>query len=54
MKKSFQTTKFETIKAEMVKHIQFQGKIDCHTGSVILHKNMFWLPVDSDGCIKDW
>jgi hypothetical protein len=54
MKKSFQTTEFEAIKAEMVHHIRLQGKIRCHTGRVILHKNMLWLPVDSAGCIKDW
>jgi hypothetical protein len=54
MKKSFYTTEFAPVKAEIVNYIQSQGKICCHTGSVILHKNMLWLPVDSSGCITDW
>jgi hypothetical protein len=54
MKKSFHTTEFEAVKNEIVNYIQSQGKICCHTGSVVLYKNMLWLPVDASGYITDW
>jgi 2'-5' RNA ligase len=54
MKKSFQTTEFESVKAEIINYIHSQGKICCHIDRVGLYKNMLWLPVDSSGCIMDW
>jgi 2'-5' RNA ligase len=54
MKKSFQTTEFEAIKAEIWQYMQAQGRIHCRTTSVVCRKKMLWLPVEPEGEIRDW
>jgi hypothetical protein len=54
MKKSFQTTEFDAVKAEILAYIRSNGKIHCRTRSVSSHKNMLWLPVEPTGAILDW
>jgi 2'-5' RNA ligase len=54
MKKSFQTTEFEAVKAEILHHIQTRGKIYCRTTGVACHKKMLWLPVEPVGEVKRW
>jgi hypothetical protein len=54
MKKSFQTTAFDAVKAEILAHIHTHGKILCQTLDVACHKNMLWLPVEPAGAILDW
>jgi hypothetical protein len=54
MKKSFQTTEFESVKAEVLRFIHLQGEIRCQTAGVTCHKKMLWLPVNADGAILDW
>jgi hypothetical protein len=54
MKKSFQTTDFDEVKAEILVHIHKYGKISCNILEPVLHKKMIWLPVASQGQIRDW
>jgi hypothetical protein len=54
MKKSFQTTEFDAVKAEILAHIYTHGKILCRTRDIAYHKNMLWLPVEAAGAIWDW
>jgi 2'-5' RNA ligase len=54
MKKSFQTTAFESVKAEILHHIQLHGEISCQTANVTCHKKMLWLPVNPARAILDW
>jgi hypothetical protein len=53
MKKSFQTTEFEAVKAEIVSVMQAQGAICCRTSGVVCRKKMLWLSVEPEGKIKD-
>jgi hypothetical protein len=54
MKKSFQTTEFEAVKAEIVHHMQTRGEIHCRTTGVVCHKKMLWLMVEPVGEVKCW
>jgi 2'-5' RNA ligase len=54
MKKSFQTTEFDAVQAEIIRHMQAQGEIHCRTASVICRKKMLWLPVKPEGEIRAW
>jgi hypothetical protein len=54
MKKSFQTTDFNKVKAEILMHIHEYGKIRCNIAEPVLHKKMIWLPVASQGQIREW
>jgi hypothetical protein len=54
MKKSFQTTEFESVKAEVLRYIQRQGEIRCQTTGVTCQKQMLWLSVDVSGDILEW
>jgi hypothetical protein len=54
MKKSFQTTEFEAVKAEVLHHIRLQGELRCQTTGVTCHKNMLWIPVNAAGDVLDW
>jgi hypothetical protein len=54
MKKSFQTTDFDKVKAAILMHIHEYGKIRCNISEPVLHKKMIWLPVASQGQIREW
>jgi hypothetical protein len=54
MKKSFQTTDFDEVKTEILMHIHEYGKISCNILEPVLHKKMIWLPVASQGQIREW
>jgi 2'-5' RNA ligase len=54
MKKSFQTTEFEAVKAEIIHHMQARNKLHCRTTGVACHKKMLWLMVEPAGEIKRW
>jgi hypothetical protein len=54
MKKSFQATEFEAVKAEIVHHMQTRGKIRCRTTGVVCRKKMLWLMVEPVGEVKRW
>jgi hypothetical protein len=54
MKKSFQTTEFEAVKAEIVHHMQTRGKIHCRITGVVCRKKMLWLMVEPEGEIRAW
>jgi hypothetical protein len=54
MKKSFQTTEFEAVKAEILHHMQASGEIHCRTTGVVCHKKMLWLMVEPEGESKRW
>jgi hypothetical protein len=54
VKKSFKTTEFDAVKAEILAYIRTNGKIHCRTRGVSCHKKMLWLPVNPTGEILDW
>jgi hypothetical protein len=54
MKKSFQTTEFESVKAEVLRYIQHKGEIRCQTTGVTHQKQMLWLSVNASGDILEW
>jgi 2'-5' RNA ligase len=54
MKKSFQTTEFEAVKAEIVHHMQARGPLHCRTTGVVCRKKMLWLTVEPMGEINVW
>jgi hypothetical protein len=54
MKKSFQTTEFDAVKAEILTYIHVQGKIHCRTRGVACRKKMLWLPIEPAGEILEW
>jgi 2'-5' RNA ligase len=51
LKKSFQTTDFDAVKAEVGEYLRAKGPIRCRTSGVVCHKRMLWLPVQPDGAI---
>jgi 2'-5' RNA ligase len=54
MKKSFYTTKFDEVKAQIKSFIFERGKINCHADGIEIHKNMIWLPIETKGDLASW
>jgi 2'-5' RNA ligase len=54
MKKSFYTTEFDEVKAQIKSFIFERGKINCAVGEIGIHKNMIWLPVETKGDLSCW
>jgi 2'-5' RNA ligase len=54
MKKSFYTTEFEEVKAQVKSFIFERGKINCAVGGLEIHKNMIWLPIEAKGDLASW
>jgi 2'-5' RNA ligase len=54
MKKSFYTTAFDEVKAQIKSFIFERGKINCTVGEVEIHKNMIWLPIETKGDLASW
>jgi 2'-5' RNA ligase len=54
MKKSFYTTVFDEVKAQIKGFISERGKIDCVVGKIEIHKNMIWLPIEAKGDLARW
>jgi hypothetical protein len=54
MKKSFQTTSFDAVKAAILAHLREYGPICCKAGGVVCHRKMLWLPIEPTGSIKEW
>jgi hypothetical protein len=54
MKKSFYTTRFDEVKAQIKSFIFERGKINCVVGNIEIHKNMIWLPIETKGDLANW
>jgi hypothetical protein len=54
MKKSFYTTEFDKVKAQIKPFIFDRGKINCAVGEIEIHKNMIWLPIETKGDLANW
>jgi 2'-5' RNA ligase len=54
MKKSFYTTAFDEVKAQIKSFIFERGKINCAVGKMEIHKNMIWLPIETKGDLANW
>jgi 2'-5' RNA ligase len=54
MKKSFYTTEFDEVKEQIKSFIVERGKINCAVGSIEIHKNMIWLPIETRGDLSGW
>jgi 2'-5' RNA ligase len=54
MKKSFYTTEFDEVKAQIKSFIFERGKITCRVSEIEIHKNMIWLPIETKGDLLSW
>jgi 2'-5' RNA ligase len=54
MKKSFLTTAFDDVKAQIKAFLFERGKINCHVGGMEIHKQMLWLPIEAKGDLASW
>jgi hypothetical protein len=54
MKKSFYTTAFDEVKAQIKSFVLERGKIICRVGELEIHKNMIWLSIETKGDLARW
>jgi hypothetical protein len=54
MKKSFYATDFDGVKTQIKSFIFERGKINCRVGELEIHKNMIWLPIETQGDLASW